>query len=71
MFFAADSPLYQYILKSGFRHHPIMDELYQVSKNHPCAMAATPDEVGFFQFLLPMINAKKALEIGKNAINAI
>ncbi|EDV19279.1 putative caffeoyl-CoA O-methyltransferase 2 [Trichoplax sp. H2] len=64
MFFSPDSPIYQYILKSGLRNHPILERLNDVSMKHPCAMAATPDEVGFFQLLLQLINAKKVIEIG-------
>ncbi|EDV19280.1 uncharacterized protein TRIADDRAFT_33765 [Trichoplax adhaerens] len=65
MIIPPESPIYQYVLKYGFRKHPVLQRLCDKSADHPLAiMAATPDEVSMMQFLLQLIHAKKVLEIG-------
>ncbi|EDV19305.1 uncharacterized protein TRIADDRAFT_33791 [Trichoplax adhaerens] len=63
--FPTESPIYQYVLKYGFRKHPVLQRLCDKSAGHPEAiMAATSDEVSMMQFLLQLIHAKKVLEVG-------
>ncbi|EDV19281.1 expressed hypothetical protein [Trichoplax adhaerens] len=65
MLLPPESPIYKYVMKYGFRKHPVLQRLGDKSVDHPMAiMAATPDEVSMIQFLLPLIHAKKVLEIG-------
>ncbi|RDD40576.1 putative caffeoyl-CoA O-methyltransferase 2 [Trichoplax sp. H2] len=65
MLFPSDCSFYKYVLKNGYRIHPISQKLLDETIKHPMRkMAASTDEVAFFQFLLPLIQAKKVIEIG-------
>jgi predicted O-methyltransferase YrrM len=57
--------LYAYVLKSGVREDDHLKKLRDLTEKHPLArMASPPDEAALLGFLVKLIGAKKAVEVG-------
>lgn len=57
--------LYDYLLKTSLREHPVLQALREETDKHPLAvMQVAPEQAQFMQFLIKLIRAKKVLELG-------
>lgn len=57
--------LYKYVLSMSLREHPVLEELRRSMVGHPKKnMQISPEQGQFLAFLVHILNAKKAIEIG-------
>lgn len=57
--------LYDYMLNTSLREHPLLAKLRQETAKLPLSiMQVAPEQAQFMQFLLKLIHARKVLEVG-------
>ncbi|ANV83586.1 SAM-dependent methyltransferase [Picosynechococcus sp. PCC 7003] len=60
-----DAPLYDYLLRISLKEHPVLQELREITAQHPAArMQIAPEQGQLMAWLVQLMGAKKTLDIG-------
>jgi predicted O-methyltransferase YrrM len=60
-----DDRVYQYLLSTSLREHPVLAELRDITRTHPRAgMQISPEQGQFMALLIKLIGARRTLEVG-------